>query len=346
MRGDEPPDRPLAGLGLRPADPGKDGAIDITAIGRLRAPGGTGPGSLTAEVTVTFHRGEVQRVALLLGALCGGRCPTNHVCGAAGSCVPARGGGPSVPATDAGRRDGRSADGNVAPRDASTEAGRDAGADGPRSPDTSGPPDAPPDAGGPAPDGPPPPPPPPAKLELGQPCQDSVMCASGFCTDGVCCNEVCEGVCRSCAGPSTGSQNGLCAPVADGLDPDDNCGVEAASSCGHVGVCDGRGACRNHPAGTMCGPATCDGATFNPAPACNGQGGCDPAPPDPCDLHRCAEAGCLRPCGADDQCTDGAWCDNGICRPKKRTGETCAENRECLFNRCVGLPDLKVCVAL
>jgi hypothetical protein len=86
MRGDEPPDRPLAGLGLRPADPGKDGVIDIVAIGRPRAPAGPGAGSLTAEATVTFHRGDVQRVPLMLGALCDGRCPTNYVCSAAGRC--------------------------------------------------------------------------------------------------------------------------------------------------------------------------------------------------------------------------------------------------------------------
>jgi hypothetical protein len=353
MRGDEPPDQPLARLGLRPADAGKTRVIEITAVGHLRDPATAGSGPATAEASVTFHRGAIRRVALLLGAFCGGPCPTDHVCDAAGRCVPAGGGfGPSVQPVDAGPRDARS-DGAGARSDASVDAARpparDAGADGPRAPDADV---APADAAAPTPDGPAPPPPPPAppppaKLELGQPCQSNDLCASGFCTEGVCCSEVCDGPCRSCVATGTGGQDGLCAPVSDGLDPDENCAAEPAPSCGNDGVCDGRGACRKHPAGTACGgPAFCDGNNFVPPAACNGQGGCDPAPPVPCDLHRCADTGCLRPCGADDQCTDGAYCENGTCRPKKRTGETCNENRECLFNRCVGLPDLKVCVAL
>ena len=354
MRGDEPADQPLARLGLRPADPGKTGVIDISAVGRVRDPGAAGSGPTTAEASVRFRRGAVQRVALLLGASCGGPCPTDYVCDAVGRCVPAGGGfGPSVPPADGGPRDGRS-NGAGARSDASADSDRspgpDAGVDGPPAPDAPAADAAPPDAGGPTPDGPPPspppPPPPPAKLELGRPCQSNDLCDSGSCTDGVCCNEVCDGVCRSCAGAGTGGNDGLCAPVSDGLDPDENCAAEPAPSCGNDGVCDGRGACRKHPPGTACGPASCAGNSFVPGAACNGQGGCDPAQPVPCDPHRCGDSGCLRPCGGDDQCTDGAYCEYGNCRPKKRTGETCAENRECLFNRCVGLPDLKVCVAL
>jgi hypothetical protein len=361
MRGDEPADQPLARLGLRPADPGKNRVIAISAVGRVRDPAAAGSGPVSAEASVTVHRGAVRRVVLLLGAFCGGPCPTDHVCDAAGRCVPAGGGfGPSVPPVDAGPRDARS---DGARSDASVDPGRpptrDAGPDGPRYPDApgasdggraapDGPPPAPP-APAPAPPTPPPTPPPappPGKLELGLPCQSNDLCASGFCIEGVCCDQACDGICLSCATAVTGAQAGLCAPVSDGLDPDENCLPDPAPSCGNDGLCDGRGACRKHPAGTACGPALCDANTFIPAAACNGQGACDPPQPVPCDLHRCTDAGCLRPCTADDQCTDGAYCENANCRPKKRTGETCTENRECLYNRCVGLADLKLCVAL
>ncbi len=48
----------------------------------------------------------------------------------------------------------------------------------------------------------------------GDPCATSAQCASGICTDGVCCQTTCD-VCESCAGPG-----GTCVAITTGLDDD------------------------------------------------------------------------------------------------------------------------------
>jgi hypothetical protein len=51
---------------------------------------------------------------------------------------------------------------------------------------------------------------------------------------------------------------------------------------------------------------------------------------------------------SDPQCGNGRYCDGGMCRNKRRNGEPCSADRECLLGVC--LPPLlggaKVCVAL
>jgi len=44
--------------------------------------------------------------------------------------------------------------------------------------------------------------------------------------------------------------------------------MQAASTCGYDGTCDGAGACRRFPAGTQCSSGTCD------QKACDGHGQC------------------------------------------------------------------------
>ncbi len=58
-------------------------------------------------------------------------------------------------------------------------------------------------------------------LSQGTMCKADSDCKSGFCTDGVCCNEECRGTCRSCKGG--GGQPGVCL-AAVGADPDNECG--------------------------------------------------------------------------------------------------------------------------
>jgi hypothetical protein len=69
-------------------------------------------------------------------------------------------------------------------------------------------------------------------VTLGDPgdaCTDDADCASGFCVDGTCCTEACDGTCERCDGAG-----GTCDPIAAGVDPDDECAD---------GACDGTGAC-------------------------------------------------------------------------------------------------------
>src|SRR6185436_18982459 len=42
----------------------------------------------------------------------------------------------------------------------------------------------------------------------GDACNLSAECHSGFCVDGVCCAEVCDGACEACASAATGQPDG------------------------------------------------------------------------------------------------------------------------------------------
>jgi hypothetical protein len=42
-------------------------------------------------------------------------------------------------------------------------------------------------------------------VQLGSPCAARSECSSGFCVDGVCCNEACEGACQACDGETPGT---------------------------------------------------------------------------------------------------------------------------------------------
>jgi hypothetical protein len=61
---------------------------------------------------------------------------------------------------------------------------------------------------------------------LGQPCQGGGECGSGFCADGVCCNDACGAPCQSCG-------TGTCQPVRDAPD----------AECATPKTCDAAGAC-------------------------------------------------------------------------------------------------------
>src|SRR4029077_7349735 len=79
---------------------------------------------------------------------------------------------------------------------------------------------------------------------LGTSCTAGSECASNQCVDGVCCESDCTGTCSSCALGKTGQNNGLCRPVTNGTNPDDECAQSPPSPCGNDGMCDGAGACR------------------------------------------------------------------------------------------------------
>lgn len=72
-----------------------------------------------------------------------------------------------------------------------------------------------------------------ALVENGRPCADATPCASGLCVDGVCCDTACDGTCEAC----DGAVDGTCAPIANGMDPENECAL----------ACDGAGACETSP---------------------------------------------------------------------------------------------------
>ncbi|MDX2015010.1 MAG: DUF1554 domain-containing protein [Myxococcaceae bacterium] len=92
----------------------------------------------------------------------------------------------------------------------------------------------------------------------GSACTSNASCASGFCVDGVCCESACTGSCTACIASETGAADGLCAPITEATDPDNECPV-APGSC-DTGTCNGAGACGRAQNGAVCRPAAgpCD----------------------------------------------------------------------------------------
>ena len=64
----------------------------------------------------------------------------------------------------------------------------------------------------------------------GTPCGGDEDCLSGFCTDGVCCESECTGLCQAC------SSAGMCQEAVPGSDPMSDCETSG-------GVCDTAGSC-------------------------------------------------------------------------------------------------------
>lgn len=147
-------------------------------------------------------------------------------------------------------------------------------------------------------------------LGLGATCTTDSACASGFCADGVCCNQRCGEPCHSCGGGN---------------------GVTA-------------GTCGNEAANTVCGLAACMGSTLTPAPRCDGNGACTPRMAAACaGSLTCASAtACKAKCAADADCAAGLVCDvaSGACRPPgKPNGQACAAGTDCASGNCAD----KVC---
>src|SRR5262249_19808681 len=87
-------------------------------------------------------------------------------------------------------------------------------------------------------------------------CAGDAECLSGYCTDGVCCNNRCAGACMSCRASETGQEvDGTCGEVLDGTDPSNECSIDA-NPCGTDGVC-GQGRCRLATAAIVCTTAEC-----------------------------------------------------------------------------------------
>ncbi len=168
---------------------------------------------------------------------------------------------------------------------------------------------------------------------LGAVCTDGSQCGSGFCIDGLCCESACRDVCRACNLPDMGGQ---CAPIPAGQpDRRGGCTAEPVDSCGLDGTCNGAGACRRHPAGTVCRPAGCSSGTERALPStCDGNGTCSPASTLSCAPFACAAGACTTSCQSGSDCAPGIPCSNGSCG-KKPLGAPCAAGSECQSTHCI-----------
>ncbi|MGH2559881.1 MAG: DUF7107 domain-containing protein [Thermomicrobiales bacterium] len=195
---------------------------------------------------------------------------------------------------------------------------------------------------------------------LGAPCADGAACLHGYCVNGVCCNESCDGACRACDLPGN---EGFCTeigdnePCAGGTCCDGEC-VDTHSSLEHCGACDvacPRFACHD----MVCAGGVCDAQPLPDNSPCDDgdactqtdmcrQGVCVGGDPVVCQpLDQChvagtcepATGGCSNPnkpdnvsCNDGNACTDGDTCQAGVC-----TGGAplaCTTDNPCLIASC------------
>lgn len=222
------------------------------------------------------------------------------------------------------RRDaGAGLDGGM---DAGADAGTDAGVDG-------GEPDGGSDAG----------------VDAGAPqgtsCGDNLECASGFCTDGVCCDSACPGLCDRC------NASGTCVPAGP-LDGGNPCGAfrcladagSCTTSCTGVASCASAAVCLTNqclfpkPNGSTCTVAgecangncvdgtCCNSACGAACDACDVPGSLGTCTFSPlgrsCGVYACSgtSATCPTSCMNDTMCTPPHTCSwFGSCIPPMAT---------------------------
>lgn len=165
---------------------------------------------------------------------------------------------------------------------------------------------------------------------VGIACTRDAQCASGFCTDGVCCDARCDGQCEACG------RSGRCEAVrGQPVGGRAACAGEAGETC--AGSCDGqnRQQCSYPGAAVVCREASCEAGRATVAAHCRGDGAC-PAPRsvscrNGCEGTLCAGDGCL----VDSDCQEGEHCLAGQCTPPAENGAACASAAECGSGFCV-----------
>lgn len=197
------------------------------------------------------------------------------------------------------------------------------------------------------------------ELANGAACDVRDECASGSCVDGVCCDTPCSGSCEACAASLTGGNDGICAPIGAGQDPEDECGIcsscDGAGSCqshpvgtdpdddcdadsnpcGADGLCSGVGTCRLLAlAGTSCGAPSCSAGLLTEQ-LCDGGGACL-ASESGCAPGSCAAAAnaCTLECANEADCAAGAFCQASQCVGAAQLGDSCATDAECTSGHC------------
>jgi hypothetical protein len=207
----------------------------------------------------------------------------------------------------------------------------------------------------------------------GDPCASGTECASTFCTDGVCCESACSGVCETC-----GVDKGKCTAVPDGTDPDKECKPEERPDSGGVaepdagspitdggpleggalddgstglvnvpdggftqneapcvGSCNGARACKFPDKTTTCGTKFCNTSTQAGRFACDGKGHCD-LDLEACSSFTCENDECRKTCAEQNDCQATHFCNiSGVCQEKLANGLGCGNPDQCKSGFCV-----------
>jgi len=169
------------------------------------------------------------------------------------------------------------------------------------------------------------------KGPAGVSCTANGDCASGFCTDGVCCQSECGGPCETCNQPG---KAGSCEPHPDGVDPEQDCLGAQKSDGPCAGRCDGNRACKMPGADTSCGATSCTNGKQTGS-ACDGAGVCAVAQ-KACAPFICSGSQCATACTLDLECADpGSYCKAPACVPKLDLGAACTKSTQCKSGSCV-----------
>ncbi len=147
-------------------------------------------------------------------------------------------------------------------------------------------------------------------------CADARECGSGYCADGVCCDQACTGQCQACGEPSSA---GTCIAVkGKPRTPRTDC-AGSGTTCG--GQCDGTNiaACAYATADQSCGTGCVDARHQ----ACDGAGSCLSASVCPGNLACDGATKCKTACATSADCVSGYTCD-GADHKCKAISATCS----------------------
>lgn len=192
-----------------------------------------------------------------------------------------------------------------------------------------------------------------AERDLGQSCAIDAECGTGFCVDGVCCEEACGGTasdCQACSVAAGAAEDGRCSlvdrgtvcrdavgdcDVAETCDGDSlECPTDALAfrgqlcrpaedGCDEVERCDGETPlCPDDgrlSEGSVCAPQRCLAGIVTSPGICDADGECVPGERRQCgpELVACDAPArdCAPACRADNDCAVGYFCFEGGCHP-------------------------------
>jgi hypothetical protein len=172
---------------------------------------------------------------------------------------------------------------------------------------------------------------------VGATCTTAGECASGFCTDQVCCQEACQDTCASCALSST---RGICTGYPANTDPEKEClGFSMTSGAAGAGGAGGKAAGGAGGAGGNADAGSPRDASATDAEAINTPDGGIVATPSKCGgtcngMKACAFANVGTSCG-DSFCNTRKDLANLVCDGKGSCGVSladCSNGYACAFN--------------
>ncbi|MBK9259502.1 MAG: hypothetical protein IPM54_06650 [Polyangiaceae bacterium] len=171
------------------------------------------------------------------------------------------------------------------------------------------------------------------KQANGTACTGSAQCESGYCADGVCCDSWCLGSCQACtAAKKFSGVDGVCGPIANDKDPDEEC---------WGGACNGSGVCKQYNGVPCANKSQCLSGYCVDGFCCGNL--CTQM------CYACSEArkgqGYDGVCGPmksghdpDSECNPGECNGSGACnqpQTPQANGTTCVSGGQCASGNCV-----------